>query len=222
MDTCELSIFHLVFTYSIQKKRLYRGNRRLVNRWLFEILRLAFQDLRRDEEGTNSIYGREIGRVSFALLVLLTVPVLLSACLIAFWNIYMVEEQIGSSCSSSLDCFQFRMGKSCPVHNCSHWPPGTKYSYVRGLSATGGILFLVSAMLMVYTATLYNIQNVFCKWLCYCLVISGGCVLTLSFILLHTVIPHPTNAVFPATQLFVFFVAPITIAATTLIVVLLH
>ena len=189
--------------------KLYRGKRRLVNRWLFEVLRLAFRELRRDEEGTNTIYGREIGRVSFALLVVLTVPVLLSACLISFWNIYMVEEQIGSSCSPNFDCFPIQNGKvlqEIPVHNCSHWPPGTKYrcyqlvySYVRGLSATGGILFLASAMLKVYTATLlapYNIQNRFCKWLCYCLVITGGCVLTMSFILLHTVIPHPKNAVF--------------------------
>lgn len=188
--------------------KLYQGKRRLVNRWLFEILRLVFRDLKRDGEGTNTIYGREIGRVTFALLVVLTVPAVLSACLIAFWNIYMVEEQIGTKCSSNYDCFPVVNGKvvqDAPVHNCSHWPRDTEYkcyqlvySYVKGVSATGGILFFSSVMLKIYTTTLlapYNVQNVFCKWLCYCLVITGGCALSLLFILLHTVFPHPKNAV---------------------------
>lgn len=204
-------VFSTLFTTVAVKVGLkfYQGKRRLVNRWLFEILRLAFRDLKRDGEGANSIFGREIGRITFALLVVLTVPAVLSACLIAFWNIYMVEEQIGTKCILNLECFPVVNGKvvqDTPVHNCSHWPRDIEYrcyqlvySYVKGVSATGGILFFASVMLKVYIATLlapYNIQNVYCKWLCYCLVITGGCMLSLLFVLLHTVFSHPKDAVF--------------------------
>lgn len=189
--------------------KLHKRKQRLVNRWFFEILRLAFRDLQRDTHGTNKIYGREIGRVSFALLAVITVPSILSASFITFWNTYMVEEQIGNSCNSNYDCFPIQNGKvlqSTPVLNCSHWPQDTEYkcyqlvySYVRGVSATGGILFFASVMLKIYIVTLLaprNIRNIFCKWLCYCLVIIGGSLVTVLFILLHTTIPHPKDSVF--------------------------
>ena len=189
--------------------KLHQRKRRLVNRWFFEILRLAFRDLQRDAHGTNSIYGREIGRFSFALLVTITVPAILSACFITFWNTYMVEEQIGTNCNANYDCFPIQDGEALqhtPVQNCSQWPEDTEYkcyqlvySYVRGVSATGGILFFASVMLKIYVVTLLapqNIQNIFCKWLCYSLVIIGGSLVALFFILLHMAIPHPKEAVF--------------------------
>ena len=202
-----LCLFILV-VYKVGMK-LRRRKHRLVNRWFFEILRLAFRDLRRDKHGRNSIYDQEIGPVSFAILVVITVPVILSACFITFWNIYMVEEQATSECNTHYDCFPYEHGQALqqsPVHNCSTWPPGTHYkcyrlvyNYVQGVSATGGILFFASVMLKIYTATLlapHNIRNVCCKWTCYCVVIVGGSIVALLFILIHTSIDHPNSVIF--------------------------
>ena len=204
-------LFTSVFSLMVFKIgwKLHRRKQRLVNRWFFEVLRLVLRDLQRDTQGTTTIYGREIGRVSFALLAILTVPAILSVSFITFWNTYAVEEQIGTNCDSNYDCFPTQNGEvvqNTPVHNCSHWPRGTEYkcyqlvfNYVRGVSATGGILFFTSVILKIYTVTLLapkHIQNTFCKWLCYCSIIIGGSLVTVLFILLHTTITHPKDAVF--------------------------
>ena len=204
-------IFLSLFIFVIFKVGLNhcQRKRRLVNRWFFEILRLAFRDLKRENNGRDSIYGQQIGQVSFALLVIIAVPVILSASFITFWNIYMVEEQIGTNCNPNFDCFPIENGevlRSNPVHNCTGWPEGTDYrcyrlvySYVQGVSATGGLLFFASVMLKIYTATLlapHNIHNVCCKWMCYLTVIVGGNTVTALFILLHTTVPHPHDTVF--------------------------
>ena len=215
-------VFFPLFTVAAFKVgwKLYRGKERLVNRLFFEILRLAFRDLKRDKHGRNAIYGMEIGRVSFALLIVMTVPVILSACFITFWNIYLVEEQISTDCNINYDCFPILNGKilqSTPVQNCSHvWPQGIVkykcyqlvYSYVQGLSATGGLLFFTSVMLKIYTATLlapHNIQNIRYKWICYFLVLTGGSTVAVLFILLHT-IPHSQSTVLRTATLKIQFV----------------
>ena len=204
-------IFVFLFLFVIFKvvMKLRRRKQKLVNRWFFEILRLAFRDLKRDKYGRNSIYGHEIGQVSFALVVIISVPVLVGACFITFWNIYMVEEQIGSECNTHYDCFPIENGNRLqenPVNNCSSWPPDTHYrcyrlvyNYVQGVSATGGILFFASVMLKIYTVTLvapYNLQNVCWKWICYGLVIISGSTITILFILLHMSISHTQDTVF--------------------------
>ena len=189
--------------------KLHRRKRRLVNRWCFEILRLAFRDLRRDQHGRNTIYDEEIGPVSFAVLVVLTVPVIISTCFITFWNIYMVEEHVGKECNSHYDCFPIQNGdisQTEPVQNCTSWPVGTEYkcyrlvyNYVQGVSATGGIMFFASAMLKMYIATLLaprKLRSVFWKWTCYSAVIAGGASIVILFVLLHSAIPHPQNTVF--------------------------
>ena len=189
--------------------KLHKRKQRLVNRWFFEILRLAFRDLRRDEEGRNSVYGQEIGRVSFAVLVVLTVPVIISACFITFWNIYMVEEQIETECNPHYDCFRVRNGEvldTQPVGNCSSWPGDTEfkcfhlaYSYVQGVSATGGLIFFASVMFKMYIVTLLaprRLESVCCKWMCYLTVLAGGMSIALLFVVLHSAIPHPQSTVF--------------------------
>ena len=189
--------------------KLHKRKQRLVNRWFFEILRIAFRDLRRDEEGRNSIYGQEIGRVSFAILVVLTVPAIVSACFITFWNIYMVEEQIGTECNPHYDCFRIEDGEvvdTQPVANCSRWPQDTEfkcfhllYSYVRGVSATGGVMFFASVMFKMYIVTLLaprRMKRVCCKWICYLIVLAGGITIALLFVVLHATIPHPQSTVF--------------------------
>lgn len=204
-------IFASLFLFVVFKvgMKLRRRKQKLVNRWFFEILRLAFRDLKRDKHGRNSIYGHEIGQVSFALLVIISVPVIVGACFITFWNIYMVEEQIDSECNTHFDCFPIENGhilQKTPVNNCSSWPPDTQYrcyrlvyNYVQGVSATGGILFFASVMLKIYIVTLvapYNIQNVCCKWICYGIVIISGSTITVLFILLQTSISHTQDTVF--------------------------
>ena len=207
-----ISLIFLSLFMSIGSKvgwKLHRRKRRLVNRWCFEILRLAFRDLRRDKQGGNSIYDQEIGRVSFALLVILTVPVIVSTCFITFWNIYMVEEQVGSQCNPHYDCFPAEHGEVLqrePVENCSSLPEGTDYkcyrlvyNYVQGVSATGGLMFFASVMFKMYIATLLaprRFQRVCLKWVCYCAVIAGGVSIALLFVILHVAIPHPQSTVF--------------------------
>lgn len=189
--------------------KLYRHKQRLVNRWFFEILRIPFRDLKRDEKGRNSIYGHEIGRVSFALLVMLTVPVIISACFLTFWNIYMVEEQVEGDCNLHYDCFPTRDGEVLdknPVKNCSSWPPDVKfkcyrlvYSYVRGVSSAGGLMFFASVMFKIYIVTLLaprRLQSIWCKWICYLTVLAGGVGILFLFILVHSAIPHTQSTVF--------------------------
>ena len=204
-------IFFSLFTFMIVKFvwRLSQKKQKLVNRCFFEILRLAFRDLKKDRHGKNTIYGHEIGRISFAILVTITVPVILSACFITFWNIYLVEEQVGTKCNPNFDCFPIwngTMQQSTPVLNCSSWPSYTEYqcyrlvfSYVSGISATGGILFFANVMIKLFTVTLlapHNIRNVYCKWMCYSLVIMGGAAVTALFVLLHATIPDTHDTVF--------------------------
>ena len=190
--------------------KLRRRKRRLVNRWCFEILRLAFRDLRRDVHGQYSIYDEDIGPLSFAVLVVLTVPVIISALFITFWNIYMVEEQIGKDCSPHYDCFPTdddnNILQNHPVSNCSSWPPDTHYQcyrlvydYVRGVSATGGLMFFASVILKMYIATLLaprKMTRVCLKWTWYCTVIAVGACSALLFVLLHATIQHPQSTVF--------------------------
>ena len=143
---------------------LHKG-RRLVNRWCFEILRLALRDLHMNVNGRYIIYDEDIGPHSFAVLVVLTVLVIISVLFITFWNIYMVEEKIGRDCSPHYDCFPIddhgRSLQNYPVSNCSSWPPDTNYkcyrlvyAYVQGVSATGGLMFFASVILKMYIATL--------------------------------------------------------------------
>ena len=204
-------VFFSLFIFLVAKVvwKLSQRKQKLVNRCFFEILRLAFRDFKRDRHERNSIYGHEIGRISFAVLVAITVPVILSVCFITFWNIYMVEEQVGTKCDPNFDCFPIWNGtvqQNTPVLNCSIWPPDTEYqcyrlvfSYVSGIGATGGILFFANVMLKLFTVTLlapHNIQNLFCKWMCYSLVIMGGAAVTTLFVLFHTTIPDTQDTVF--------------------------
>ena len=204
-------VFFSIFIFLVVKVvwKLSRQKQRLVNRCFFEILRLAFRDFKRDRYGRDTIYGHEIGRISFAVLVAITVPVILSACFITFWNIYMVEEQVGTKCNPNFDCFPVWNGtiqQKTPVLNCSIWSPDTEYqcyrlvfNYVSGISATGGILFFANVMIKLFTITLlapHNIQNLFCKWMCYSVVIMGGAAVTILFVLLHTTIPDTQDTVF--------------------------
>ena len=201
---CVSLIFFSVFAIVLLKIgwKLHQGKKNLVPRWFFEMLRLAFRDLKRESDGRITIFDKEIGRLSFALLVAITVPIILSACFITFWNIYMVDELIGDQCHPSYDCFPVRGDKlleTTPVQNCSQsWDPDIKfrcyqlvYSYAQGVSATGGILFFASVMFKIFTVTLlvpHNIENVYCKWACYTAVISVGISVPIVFILLHTTI----------------------------------
>ena len=202
-----LSMFILVALKVGLKVR--RRKTKLVNRWLFEILRLAFRNLKRDKMGRNILYGQQIGQVSFALLIVIAVPVIISACFITFWNVYLVEEQIGNSCNSNYDCFPISGGQVLqenPVNNCTSWPEDTRYkcyrlvyNYERGISATGGLVFFASLLLKIYTATLlapYNMHNVCYKWTCYFLTLIGGTVIVVVFIVIHTALPHSHDIVF--------------------------
>ena len=190
--------------------KLYRGKTKLIPRWFFEMLRLALPDLKR-ENNKNTIYSQEIGPMSFALLATITVPVILSACFITFWNVYMVEELIGDSCNPNYDCFPIINGthsQAEPVDNCTlHiWPPDTEfecfqlvYRYAQGISATGGILFCAAIMFRIYIVSLlapHNIQNVYCKYTCYGLVMTVGILGAVLFVLLHTSVPHFRLTVF--------------------------
>ena len=181
-----------------------------MNRWCFEILRLAFRDVHVDKQDRYSIYDEHIGSCSFAVLVVMTVPVIITALFITFWNIYMVEEQIGSDCSPHYDCFPMddhdNILQDYPVSNCSSWPQDTDYkcyrlvyAYVEGVSATGGLMFFASVILKMYIATLLaprKMTRVCIKWTCYCTVIAVGACSALLFVLLHATIPHPQSNIF--------------------------
>ena len=182
--------------------KLYRGKRRLIPRWFFEMLRLALPDLKRDAQGTNIIYGEDINQLCFALLAIVTVPAILSACFITFWNVYMVEEQIGMSCNPNYDCFPIIDGEThtTSVSNCTEelWPPDTEfqcyllvYRYAQGISAAGGVLFCAALMFRIFTVTLlapHNIKNLLCRYSCYGIVMLVGFLALLFFVLVHTTV----------------------------------
>lgn len=195
-------IFTSIFSLTVCKIgwKFYHGKTKLVPRWFFEVLRLAFRDLRRNEKDQNIIYNLLIGRVSFAVTTIITVPVVFSTCFITFWNMYMVEEQIGEGCDPNYDCFPVlnkKLLQTTPVTNCTQdWPPDTVfqcyqllYNYARGVSAAGGIIFFASIIFKLFTATLlapHNIENVCLKWFFYALGMMGGVMVVLIFIILHT------------------------------------
>ena len=184
--------------------KLCQGKKRLVPRWFFEMLRLALPDLKRDTQGTNIIYGEEINQICFALLAIVTVPVILSACFITFWNVYMVEEQIGKKCDPNYDCFPIVDGEllTTSVVNCTEelWPSNTEfqcyllvYRYAQGISAAGGVLFCASLMFRIFIVSLlapHNIKNLCCRYSFYGVMMLAGFVTLLFFVLVHTTISH--------------------------------
>lgn len=169
--------------------------------------------------------------MSFAMLIIIAVPVILSACFITFWNFYMAEEQVGRECNLNFDCFPTERGvllQDSPVSNCTNMAENTQYkcyrlvySYVKGISATGGLVFFASLLLKLYITTLltpHNIQNVCHKWLCYFLVLVGGAVVVAVFIVIHTAIPHSHDIVFlNATNKIQFFLYSFLLVVTFVI-----
>jgi hypothetical protein len=107
--------------------RCYDGN--YLPRIFIEIIQLNFPDLKAKKDKSDcsgsfnvDIDGSKLHKNVVIILAFLVVPATVSTMFVTFWNVYLVEEEMGGDCVPNFDCFPMYHGEHCqrmPVDNCS-------------------------------------------------------------------------------------------------------
>ena len=100
-----------------------------VARFFIDIIQLNFPDLKAKRDKSECIGSfsvdiddSKLGKWAVITLTFLIVPFTVSTTFVTFWNVYLVEEEMGGDCVPNFDCFPMYHGEHCqrmPVDNCS-------------------------------------------------------------------------------------------------------
>ena len=93
-----------------------------VPRFFVEIVQLNFPDLEAKDDSNIKIDGEDMHKYAVIILACIVVPFTVSTTFVTFWNVYLVEEEMGGDCVPNFDCFPMYRGRALqrtPVDNCS-------------------------------------------------------------------------------------------------------
>ena len=154
---------------------------------LLEMVDLGFPDLEKQSDKGYDVFGQHINSKVFALLTVIIAPIITSTGFITFWNVYAVEEAVGSACVDNFDCFPRMNGQFLlrdPVDNCTsfNFAPSLMnestnatsiplisdidytcyrlvFRYAEGFGAAGGILAITALFSKLYFSILVSIRR---------------------------------------------------------------
>ena len=100
-----------------------------VPRIFIDIMQLNFPDLDAKKDKCDcsgsfhvDIDGSDINNCAIIFLAFFVVPLTVSTTAVTFWNVYLIEEEMGGDCVPNFDCFPMYRGNALqktPVDNCS-------------------------------------------------------------------------------------------------------
>ena len=224
-----IALFLMVASFLAVLAGFLGYDRHYVPRFFIDIIQLNFPDLKAKRDKSEcvgsfsvDIDGSKLGKWAVITLTFLIVPFTVSTTFVTFWNVYLVEEEMGGDCVPNFDCFPMYHGEHrqrMPVDNCSQvFDLNDKmrmeddgdmeiryecyrfvFRYAEGIGAAGGVLFFTGAFSKLYFGLLVAISSMKNKSLKIVLsVIVWVCagILCLLFIVLNASIPVFSNAVF--------------------------
>ena len=180
-----------------------------------ETIELYFPDINKEKCKTDEeieVLGQKMSRQCFGIMSVSLIPIIVGTTFITFWNVYLVEESIGSNCEANFDCFP-KVGNDYlqqePVSNCSMFEFNGNvmyecyclvFRYAQGLGAAGGVLFFTGLFSRFYFALLvtnYNIKDLCCcRFILYGIVWAGATTVFILFITISVGVPMFRETIF--------------------------